>query len=67
MKILIKDIKIDRSNEATKRIRKDFGDIQELVQSIKKHGLIHPIVVDEIIELVQTEKEKRFQIHSRSR
>lgn len=47
MKIAIKDIKIDRSNQATQRIRKDFGDIQELVESIKKLGLIHPIVVDE--------------------
>lgn len=48
MKIKIKDIKIDRSNQATQRIRKDFGDIQELMSSIKKHGLIHPIVVDEL-------------------
>jgi len=47
MKIKIKDIKIERSNQDTQRIRKDFGDIQELVESIKKHGLIHPIVVDE--------------------
>lgn len=48
MKIKIKSIKIDRSNRDTQRIRKDFGDIQKLVESIEKHGLIHPIVVDEL-------------------
>lgn len=48
MRIKIKDIKIDRSNRDTQRIRKDFGDIEELAESIKKHGLIHPIVVDKI-------------------
>lgn len=47
MKIKIKDIKIDRSDRDTQRIRKDFGDIQEMVESIKKFGLLHPIVVDE--------------------
>ncbi len=46
MKIKIKDIKIDRSGQSTQRIRKDFGNIQDLISSIEKHGLIHPIVVD---------------------
>ena len=29
----------------TRRFRKDFGDIQGLAESIKKHGQIHPVVV----------------------
>ena len=48
MKIRISEIKIERLDQASKRFRKDFGDIQQLVASIKKHGLIHPIVVDEL-------------------
>jgi len=46
MIIPIKSIKIERINEASKRVRKDFGSMEELIESIKKLGLIHPIVVD---------------------
>jgi len=42
MEILIDQIKIDVA-----RIRKDVGDIDELSASIKSHGLIHAIVLDE--------------------
>jgi len=34
------------------RIRIDVGDIQELADSIKKYGLLHPIVIDEDYNLV---------------
>ena len=39
MLINIEDVKI------TDRIRKDFGDIQELADDIKENGLINPPVV----------------------
>jgi len=48
MKILISTIKIEKHDKLTHRVRKDFGDIQELAESIKKHGIIQPIVVDEL-------------------
>jgi len=38
-KIKIQDIKIEN------RIRKDYGNIEELAQSIKEHGLLQPIVI----------------------
>jgi len=43
MKIKIKEIKLDKDY---KRVRKDFGNIEELAESIREHGLLHPIVVD---------------------
>lgn len=46
MKIPIASIKVDRSRIDTQRFRRAMGDIQKLVESIKHHGLIHPIVVD---------------------
>lgn len=48
MIIKTSSIKVERADADTKRFRKDFGDIQALVASIKKHGLIHPIVVSKI-------------------
>lgn len=50
MKIKIGSIKVDRSGENTKRFRSSFGDIETLSKSLSEHGLIHPIVVDEIID-----------------
>jgi ParB-like chromosome segregation protein Spo0J len=38
-KIAISDIKIGP------RFRKDFGDLRPLIESVKRHGLLHPIVV----------------------
>jgi len=29
-----------------KRIRSEYGDMQDLAKSIREHGLLHPIVVD---------------------
>jgi len=45
MKILTSSIKIERKDPSTKRFRKDLGDVQELKASLKRWGLIHPIVV----------------------
>ncbi len=34
------------------RFRKDFGDLRPLIESIKRHGLLHPIVVSEGNQLI---------------
>jgi ParB-like chromosome segregation protein Spo0J len=39
------DIQISKVIVGNRR-RKDYGDISELAESIKKYGLIHPIVID---------------------
>jgi len=38
--------------EVGKRRREDMGDIDGLAESIKKHGLLHPIIIDEHRRLV---------------
>ena len=45
-KIAISNIKIGT------RFRKDFGDLKPLIDSIKRHGLLHPIVVSEDNQLI---------------
>lgn len=35
-----------------KRVRDEYGDMQSLVDSIKKYGLLHPIVIDNEYRLV---------------
>lgn len=40
MKLKISDVKIGQ------RVRDEYGDIKGLADSIKEHGLLHPIVVD---------------------
>jgi ParB family chromosome partitioning protein len=44
--VKLQDIKIGS------RFRKDLGDIGPLVESIKRQGLLHPIVITEENELV---------------
>jgi ParB family transcriptional regulator, chromosome partitioning protein len=39
-----------------KRIRKDLGDLTQLMESIKTHGLMNPIVVNEKKELIAGER-----------
>lgn len=39
-----------------KRIRKDLGDLTQLTESIRKHGLMNPIVVNTKNELVAGER-----------
>ncbi len=46
MKVNISDIKI------RKRIRKENGDIDSLMDSIRMHGLMNPIVISEKYELI---------------
>ena len=41
------------------RIRKDFGDIQELAEDIKENGLINPPVVNKSYELLAGERRLR--------
>jgi site-specific DNA-methyltransferase (adenine-specific) len=48
MKINISDIIVSKTDNKTKRFRKDFGNVIELSESLKSIGLIHPIVVDEV-------------------
>ena len=43
-------IKIEKTISATRRFRKDFGDINKMQESLNAHGLIHPIVVKSIGE-----------------
>lgn len=43
----------------TDRIRKDFGNIEELAQDIKKNGLINPPVVTPEFELIAGERRLR--------
>lgn len=42
--------------KARHRIRKDLGDLTQLMQSIKTHGLMNPIVVNEKKELIAGER-----------
>jgi ParB family transcriptional regulator, chromosome partitioning protein len=46
LKIKISDINIGP------RFRKDLGDLGPLVDSIKRHGLLHPVVIDESNSLI---------------
>ena len=48
LKVKITDIELAKDEKNTRRARVDFGDIVGLAESIKLHGLIHPIVVDEV-------------------
>lgn len=54
MLINIEDVKV------TDRIRKDFGDIQELADDIKENGLINPpVVTPDTYELIAGERRLR--------
>ena len=46
MKLLIEDIKIK------KRIRKDLGDLTSLIDSLRSHGLMNPVVITKNNELI---------------
>lgn len=50
MQLRIDEIKVK------KRIRKDLGDLTQLMESIRTHGLMNPIVVNEHKELVAGER-----------
>ena len=46
MQLPIEDIKIK------KRIRKDLGDLTSLIDSLRSHGLINPVVITKNNELI---------------
>ena len=46
MQLPIEDIKIK------KRIRKDFGDLTSLIDSLRSHGLMNPVVITKNNELI---------------
>ncbi len=46
MKINIIDIRVEQSNDLTKRVRKDFSGVPKLAKNIGALGLLHPIVVN---------------------
>ena len=46
MRLLIEDIKIK------KRIRKDLGDLTSLIDSLRNHGLMNPVVITKNNELI---------------
>lgn len=50
MKVPIKSIKIEKSDDPSSRARTDFGDMDGLIASIKEHGFIHPVLVGKIPE-----------------
>lgn len=47
MLVKIIDIRIEKKDKETRRIRKEFGDIFQLADSIKNRGLLHPVVLNE--------------------
>lgn len=46
MLVDVTKIKVEKKDAKVRRARTDFGDIISLADSIKRHGLFHPIVVD---------------------
>ena len=47
-KIAISDINMNLKT----RFRQDLGDLKPLIESIKRHGLLHPIVLSEDNQLI---------------
>ena len=52
-KVKVEDVKVGQ------RCREDFGDIEGLALSIQRFGLLHPIVVDEDLNLLAGERRLR--------
>jgi len=52
-------IDIEKVNVKEGRFREDFGDIEELAESIEKYGIIHPPVVDEDFNIIAGERRIR--------
>jgi site-specific DNA-methyltransferase (adenine-specific) len=50
VKVPIKSIKIEKSDDPSSRARCDFGDISKMVASIKEHGFLHPLLVTKLDE-----------------
>ena len=58
----MKNIPVD-SIKVKNRVRSDAGDIQGLMDSIKRYGLLNPITVNEKNELIAGERRLRAAIH----
>lgn len=56
MKVKVADVKV--GNE---RFRNEYGEIEELAVSIQRYGLLHPIVVDDELNLIAG--ERRLKAH----
>ena len=54
----IENLPIDQITVGT-RLRKDYGDIAGLAESIADHGLLHPLVVDDDGTLISGERRLR--------
>lgn len=52
-------IKLDKINVKDGRFRSEFGEIEELAESIEKYGLIHPPVIDEDNNIIAGERRVR--------
>jgi len=50
MQVRVNEIKVKH------RIRRDLGDLTQLAESIKNHGLMNPIVINEKKELIAGER-----------
>lgn len=57
MKVRVNDIKVEE------RIRKDFGDIEELAADIKENGLINPLLLTPDLHLIAGERRLRALKH----
>lgn len=57
MKIKITDVNVGS------RFRKDFGDIEELADSISRYGQLQPIILDEDNGLIAGERRLRASMH----
>ena len=55
-KVKVVDVKITHE-----RFREEFGEVEELAVSIQRYGLLHPIVVDEKLNLIAG--ERRLKAH----
>ena len=45
------------------RFRKDPGDLRPLIESIKRHGLLHPVVISEDNKLI-CGRRRTYSLHA---
>jgi len=55
-KVKVEDVKV-----ANERFREEYGEIEELAVSIQRYGLLHPIIVDDQLNLIAG--ERRLKAH----
>ncbi|KKN34943.1 hypothetical protein LCGC14_0788840 [marine sediment metagenome] len=54
-------VKVDQINIKDERFREEYGEIEELAVSIQRYGLLHPIAIDEDMNLIAG--ERRLKAH----